>query len=61
MTSGRQGAPYFQELRRTAGFKTGDCVEEKLGGGYCRATNTPPVCLHNIRNLPISTFSVVFP
>ena len=32
MTSGWKGAPYFQEIRPGAGFKTGDFVKEKLGG-----------------------------
>ena len=33
MASGWEGAPYLQEIRPGAGFKTGDFVEEKFGGG----------------------------
>ena len=32
MSSGRQGGTVFQEIRPGAVFKTGDFVEEKLGG-----------------------------
>ena len=32
MASGWQGAPYFQEIRPGAGFKTGDFFKETLEG-----------------------------
>ena len=32
VASGWEGAPYLQEIRPGAGFKTGNFVEEKLGG-----------------------------
>ena len=41
MTSGWQGTPYFRSYgREGAGFKTGDFVEEELGGLYRRTTPT---------------------
>ena len=39
MTLGWQGAQYSRRHRRElAGFKTGDFVKEKLGGGYRKTT-----------------------
>ena len=39
MTSRLHGVgTVFQETRPGAGFGTGDFVEEKLGGGWCRRT-----------------------
>ena len=45
VASGWEGAPYLQEIRPGAGFKTGDFVEEKLGGA---PENDSPLPLQNI-------------
>ena len=45
MVSGGQGAPFFQEMRPGASFKTSDFVKEKLGGATVERLDRSFVCL----------------
>ena len=47
MTSGRQGVPYFKEIRPRAGFKTSDFVEAK--GVKEKATVERLPCFRHLR------------